>query len=208
MATLPCKQQNCVAKLTQDISRVSDLLMPNAQCWNVELIDQTFMRWEDEEIKRIHVSGIGQENVYVWPFTSDGEYSVRSAYHLLASGSLMADQASTSLMDQKVWKSIWCIRATNKIRHFIWRAAKDSLPTKENLHKRHIPLDVTCSLCHEQQETLMHALWLCDQAKAVWKSEVSFAVMYKTKFHTFMDLFEVVVGRGSVFHVAWFSTIA
>ena len=42
----------------------------------------------------------------------------------------------------------------------------------------------------------------CDQAKAVWKSEVNFAVMYKTKFRTFMDLFEAILGTGSVFHVA------
>ena len=120
--------------------------MPNAQSWNVDLIDQTFMQWEAEEIKWIHVSGIGQDDAYVWPFTLDGEYSVCSAYHLLASGSLMADQASTLSRDQKVWKSIWRIQAPNKISHFIWRAVKDSLPTKENLHKRHIPLDVTCSL--------------------------------------------------------------
>ena len=105
----------------------------------------------------------------------------------------MAEQASTSSDNQKVWKGIWRI--------------KDSLPTKENLHKRHILLDVTCSLCDDHQENIMHALWLCDQAKAVWKSEVSFAVMYKTQFQAFMGLFETVLGRGLVFHVACFSTI-
>ena len=119
----------------------------------------------------------------------------------------MAEQASTSSENQKVWKGIWRIRAPNKIRLFIWRAVKGSLPTKENLHKRHILLDVTCSLCDEHQEKIMHALWLCDLAKAVWKSEVSFAVMYKTQFQAFMDLFETVLGRGLVFHMAWFSTI-
>ena len=95
--------------------------------------------------------------------------------------------------------------APNKICHFIWTAVKESLPTKENLHKRHIPLDMTCSLCDEHQETTLHALWLCDQAKAIWKSEVCFAALYKTHFRTFMDLFEAVLGKGSVFHVTWFS---
>ena len=64
------------------------------------------MGWGAEEIKRIHVSGIGQDDAYIWPFTSDGEYSVRSAYYLLDSSSLKAEQASTSSTDQKVWKSI------------------------------------------------------------------------------------------------------
>ena len=98
--------------------------------------------------------------------------------------------------------------APNKICHFIWTAVKESLPTKENLHKRHIPLDMTYSPCDEHQETTLHALWLCDQAKAVWKSEACFAALYKTHFQTFMDLFEVVLGRGTVFHVAWFSMTA
>ena len=124
----------------------------------MDLIDHTFMSWEAEEIKWIHVNGFGQDDAYVWLLTPDGEYSVRSAYHMLASGSVMVEQASTSSGDQKVWKGIWHIRAPNKIHHFIWRAVKDSLPTKENLHKRHIPLDVTCSLCDEHQETNLHAL--------------------------------------------------
>ena len=123
------------------------------------MIDHTSMSWEAEEIKRIHVSGLDQDDSLVWPFTSHGEYSVRSAYHMLVSDSVMAEQASTSSGEQKVWKGIWRIRAPNKIRHFIWTAVKDSLPTKENLQKRHIPLDVTCSLCDEHPETALHALW-------------------------------------------------
>ena len=66
-----------------------------------------------------------------------------------------------------------------KIRHFMWRAAKDALPSKQNLARRKIAIDETCSLCDEQQESVMHVLWLCDQAKAVWKSVPSCARMYQ-----------------------------
>ena len=55
------------------------------------MIDHTFMSWEAKEIKWIHVSGFGQDDAYVWLFTPDGEYFVRSAYHMLASGSVMAE---------------------------------------------------------------------------------------------------------------------
>ena len=63
-------------RLNSTISQVSDLLLPNVQSWNVDLIDHTFMSWEAEEIKWIHVSELGQANALVWPFTSNGEYSV------------------------------------------------------------------------------------------------------------------------------------
>ena len=98
-------------RLNSTISQISDLFLPNAQPWNVDLIDHTFMNWEAEEIKRIHVSEIGQVDALVWPFTSDGEYSVRTAYHMLVSDSVMVEQASTSSGEQKVWKGIWRICA-------------------------------------------------------------------------------------------------
>ncbi|KAK9995908.1 hypothetical protein SO802_020594 [Lithocarpus litseifolius] len=74
---------------------------------------------------------------------------------------------------------------------------------KENLKKRQIQVDVTCSLCDDFEEDTMHALWLCDQAQSMWKSEASFVYLYQRKFRTFMDLFEAVIDRGSVFKVVF-----
>lgn len=31
------------------------------------------------------------------------------------------------------WKKLWKFQVLNKVRDFIWRAAKDILPTKTNL---------------------------------------------------------------------------
>ena len=82
---------------------------------------------------------------------------------MLAMDKVSGELASSSLdSTNRVWKGVWKIQAPNKVRHFIWRAVMDSLPTKENLKKRQIQLDVTCSLCNDSEEDLMHALWLCD----------------------------------------------
>ena len=142
---------------------VSELFLPNSKLWDVELLNAIFYLWEAEEISRIHVSPHCQIDAYVWLFTSNGDYSVKSAYKMLATKAMASAQAY-SLIDnsEKVWKGVWRIRTPNKIRHFMWRAVKDSLPTIENLHKRQIPLDKSCSLCEEYQETNMHVLWLCD----------------------------------------------
>ena len=191
------------------VTWVSELFLPNSKSWDVELLNNIFYPWEAEEISRIHVSPYCQTDAYVWPLTSNGDYSIRSAYKMLVSEVMASVQASSSTDNSaKVWKGVWRIRTPNKIRHFMWKAVKDSLPTKENLHKHQIPLDESCSLCEEYQETNLHALWLCDHAKSVWKSDVGFSVYYKKQYRSFMDLFEAVLERGSVFHVAWFSTVA
>ena len=41
---------------------------------------------------------------------------------------------------------------------------KDSLPTKLNLKTRHIPVDDVCDGSGDYAKSLMHYLWLCDQA--------------------------------------------
>ena len=85
---------------------------------------------------------------------------------------------------------------------------KDSLPSRKNLVRRQIKVDETCSLCNEHQETILHALWLCDHAKAVWKSVLCFAKLYQGNFRSIMDIVEAVMEQGPALIVALFSTIA
>ena len=85
-------------------------------------------------VRRIQVYEEGVEDTLIWPLTNDGEYSVRSAYRMLVSAEALLMPSSSSLDNNGlVWKKIWKIRIPNKIRHLIWRVAKDSLPIKQNL---------------------------------------------------------------------------
>lgn len=116
--------------------------------------------------RRIPVSEGSVEDVLLWPLTSDGTYSVQSAYRMLEADANSQKPSSFSMDGGiRVWKGILKIRTPNRIRHFVWRAARDSLPTKQNLKIRHIPIDDICALCGDYQESLMHHLWLCEQAQ-------------------------------------------
>ena len=85
-------------------------------------------------VRRIQVYEEGVEDTLIWPLTNDDEYSVRSAYRMLVSAEALLMPSSSSLDNNGlVWKKIWKIRIPNKIRHLIWRVAKDSLPIKQNL---------------------------------------------------------------------------
>ena len=63
---------------------VRDLFLPGTNIWNEELLDLNFYLWETEAIKSIYVSSLGASDALIWPHTSNGVYSVRSAYRLLA----------------------------------------------------------------------------------------------------------------------------
>ena len=75
-------------------------------------------------VSRIQVSDGSAEDLLVWPLTSNGSFSVRSAYRFLASADFSSQPSSSSGIEQQnFWKNIWKIRAPNRIQHFIWRAA-------------------------------------------------------------------------------------
>ncbi|KAK7859026.1 putative ribonuclease h protein [Quercus suber] len=149
----------------------------------------------------------GEEDVLIWPLMADGDYSVRSAYHFLITAEDYLVPSSSSLPnDHAVWKKIWKMKVPNKIRHFIWRAAKDSLPTKVNLKARHVPVDDVCEGCGDYSESTMHSLWLCDQARAVWMSGPEFQFLIRKGCRTFIELLKHLFKEGSGLQVVVFAT--
>ena len=54
----------------------------------------------------------------------------------------------------------------------------------------------------------MHALWLYDQAKLVWKLDPRFSGLYRIAHRSFIDLLNFIFEQGSSFSVAFFSTTA
>jgi hypothetical protein len=69
-----------------------------------------------------------------------------------------------------VWKNLWRCRVPPKVRVFWWRVINEFIPSRVNLHHRHIePMD-TCATCEAKPETTYHALLTCSYAQQFWKS--------------------------------------
>ena len=126
----------------------------------------------------------------------------------VSADSSLFPSSSISGSNGLIWKKIWKMRVPNKIRHFIWRAAKDALPTKQNLKARHIPVGEECDGCGKHIELLIHFLWLCDQARSVWMSLLDFRSLVQKKCRTFYELLEEVFSVGSTRRVAMFANVA
>ena len=75
---------------------------------------------EADYIKSIPLSAHIQFDLLIWPYTSDGCYSVQSAYCLLAVAQSQ-DLPSSSNADasKMLWKGVWSVEVPNKVRHFI-----------------------------------------------------------------------------------------
>ncbi|KAL0444053.1 UNVERIFIED_CONTAM: hypothetical protein Slati_2128000 [Sesamum latifolium] len=59
------------------------------------------------------------------------------------------------------WKFIWKAKVPPKIRMFVWRACRDSLPTVANLARRGVKVGGACPRCGLENEDVLHCLRMC-----------------------------------------------
>ena len=125
-------------------SYVSELIDDDTKQWKRELILSCFERDVAGQILSIPISMRLPPDKMVWNWEKDGEFSVRSAYHLLCDEKSRNQPGPSSPQRNKLWKEIWRAYIPNKIKNFMWRLAKNILPTRSNLQKKGITLDTLC----------------------------------------------------------------
>lgn len=60
------------------------------------------------------------------------------------------------------------MKISSPVKHFIWRAANELLPTQMNLFCHKISDKKLCPICGLVEETLAHTLWECPATNDVW----------------------------------------
>ena len=106
----------------------------------------------------------------LWIETKSGLFTVKSAYEMLERGRRQSDigECSVTVNMRWMWRKVWKLAIPGKIKHFIWRAYHDSLPTNYQLHRRRIRASPACGVCAQEDETTIHALWECPLARNTW----------------------------------------
>lgn len=67
-----------------------------------------------------------------------------------------------------LWKKVWHLNISLKIRIFAWSACVGALPTMVNLQKRGIGENELCPCCGKDSETIFHSIISCEVTKRVW----------------------------------------
>uniref|UniRef100_A0A2N9GPG8 Reverse transcriptase domain-containing protein n=1 Tax=Fagus sylvatica TaxID=28930 RepID=A0A2N9GPG8_FAGSY len=119
------------------------------------------LRWHHEE---------GQLSRPLWSETKTGVFSVKSAYEMLERerNRSITGECSYSAQLRWLWRKTWKLAIPGKIKHFLWRAYHETLPTNHQLHRRKIRSSSLCSVCDQKEETTYHAIWQCPLARNTW----------------------------------------
>ncbi|KAL0015802.1 hypothetical protein SO802_002871 [Lithocarpus litseifolius] len=149
---------------------VSDLIDVEKKSWDVNILNQVFLPFEVEIIEGIPLSNRLPVDKQIWFETANGIFLVRSAYKIALE--MQEANVGGSVSDGgnllAFWKKLWKFQVPNKVRHFVWRVAKDILPTKTNLVKWHVIVDDLCEECGLYVESLFHVSMECPKARETW----------------------------------------
>jgi len=151
---------------------VDELIDPVTEWWNEELIRDVF--WpEDEELILSTPVHVNLEDTLAWHFDSKGMFSVRSAYRVQrdherrTSSHGGASSSEGNVAGCVQWKVLWKMGCPGKIRHFLWRFARDSLALRKNLQRRGMDIDTRCVMCNAQDENGAHLFFKCKLAERI-----------------------------------------
>lgn len=128
----------------------------------MDIIRDNVCKEDVHKISSIPLSTRKPPDRRIWKPTKNGEFSVKTVYHLAVSTSshLLPQRASTSYQI-KEWQNLSKINGMPRVKSLCWRACLQSLPTKDNLMKRRIIEDPICDLCGGEIESIDHLLIKC-----------------------------------------------
>lgn len=101
-------------------ARVSELIDEDTKWWKTNMIHEVFMEEEARSIWRMAISPASPCDKLVWVGTKNGEYSVRSGYHLTKEHQDGLG-GSTSNYNQftQLWRTVWNFRGARAVKMFL-----------------------------------------------------------------------------------------
>ncbi|KAK9733301.1 hypothetical protein RND81_04G058600 [Saponaria officinalis] len=109
--------------------RVTDLIDTKNYCWKEDDLSSNMTEDDIKLVRELLISTrLHVDTLFWWP-SSNGIFSVKSAYYLGMRGRLSGVSLAPSVLENQdgVWKRIWGLKIPPKLSHFSWRACVNIL---------------------------------------------------------------------------------
>lgn len=163
------KENLCVED--QDLNRfrtekVNHYFRPNTKTWDEDRLRLDFNSSDAIAILGTRIPQNGKPDRLAWNASSDGHYSVKSAYHFWQNQNTQALRTTQS----GGWKRLWQIHVPHKVKKFLWRFCKNTLPVRTLLRTKGVMVPILCPLCNRDMVHKLHVFFDCIYAEQCWQN--------------------------------------
>ncbi|KAM6582866.1 hypothetical protein CsatB_009868 [Cannabis sativa] len=144
---------------------VNSLMQTDGMAWDIDILNDLFTERDKNLILQIPLPSHSETDHWYWYKDRMGNYSVKTAYHLLQQ---LKGNSGTNHQSE-FWKALWNLQLPPKVKDFLWRVCSNCLPTKVQLRIKHVNIDTTCPLCNSFPETSIHLFTSCSFAQSCWR---------------------------------------
>lgn len=145
--------------------KICEYFHPNTKEWDVHKVEQCF---HTNDIQLILQTRIPQNRVrdrVAWMHSSNGFYTARSAYHFWFSKNHTMPEEFLS----RGWNKLWNLNIPHKIKTFLWRFCRNTIPVRNRLRNKGIDVPIICPVCERDVEHLLHVFFDCSFASQCWQ---------------------------------------
>ncbi|MCH81438.1 ribonuclease H protein, partial [Trifolium medium] len=169
--------------------------------WNLAWRRRFFV-WEENQLPHLldlinPITLTDVADCWVWVPEKNGHFSVKSTFSLVSE--VAAVQDAVSPWHGSLFSFIWRCPAPAKVTAFAWQLLHDWIPTRSNLHRRHIIHavdDCLCVLCGESPESAAHLFLYCKVALKVWKLVFQWLNLYFALPHSLYSILAYLIHTG------------
>lgn len=141
---------------------VSEFIDPHSNNWQEEKVYNFFSAEYARMILTTMFPRCGVGDRVVWNRTTNGQYNVKTGYHLWfeqSRGPAVTTQANN-------WGKLWRLDIPHKVNIFLWRFCRNNVPVQKRLSTKGISLPILRPMCNTDIEHNIHVFFDCPFASS------------------------------------------
>lgn len=153
---------------------VSELIDATSTQWDRQRVSEVFMPMDVRVIMAIPLCTMNIPDFWSWHYEKNGKFSIKSAYRMMVATRARREAwlestagSSSTSSEEGAWKKLWKTQVSGKVRMFLWRLSKHSIPTNDVRAHRHMSDSSACGLCGAQ-DSWRHSLIECSMSRCRW----------------------------------------
>ncbi|XP_026428567.1 uncharacterized protein LOC113324461 [Papaver somniferum] len=144
---------------------VDQLMVPNSNTWNIDMLNVLFDSNIVNEICKIRIPLNGADRL-IWKPADNGLFSVKTAYRVVDEVTNVTTSSDPPL--NFPWKLFWKLDLPQIILHFLWKCVHKCLPVRDRIARYMHNVDTIFPLCHREVESINHLFLDCHVTKLIW----------------------------------------